>query len=281
MLTFGLLLGVIVFLVAIASRAQARADRWNRAYQSLAQRYGGACLPAGWFGRPSVRFHYGPTHVLVNTYKAGGGGQFTQIHINWPDPNLRCEIYPKWLGVHRRLMRGMQETNIGNEPFDSTFVVRTNDNAEIRHVLGEGVRWQIDRLRHFLGNDSIYLAIHRGRLLIRKHSLIRRFQDLDEYVQLGLGLFDQAMLTRTVGINFVEDAQVQLIEEAICQICGDDIVTDMIFCRRCKTPHHLECWQYYGACSTYGCQESRFIVPRVAGPPADVPPSSQGNATNA
>ena len=61
--TFAALVCVIVALVAMASRAQSRADRWNKAYQGLAQRYGGACLPAGWFGRPSVRFRYGPTHV--------------------------------------------------------------------------------------------------------------------------------------------------------------------------------------------------------------------------
>lgn len=272
-LPFGLLLTVVAFLVAIASRAQARADRWNRAFQALAQRYGGACLPAGWFGRPSVRFQYGHTHVLVNTYSAGAGGQFTQLHINWPDPNLRLEVSPKWAVVQRRSMRGLLEVGLGSEPFDSNYVVRTNDPAEMGNLLGEGVRWQIDRLRHFLGNDSIYVAIHRGRLLIRKYSLIRRFQDLDEFVQLGLGLFDQAMLTRTVGIDFVRESTVQLIDEAVCQICGDDIVTDMVFCRRCKTPHHLECWQYYGACSMYGCQESRYVVPRVAGPPSDVPSS--------
>ena len=47
---------------------------------------------------------------------------------------------------------------------------------------------------------------------------------------------------------------------AICQICGDDITSDVVFCRSCKTPHHEDCWQYYGACSTYGCGQTRFLV---------------------
>ncbi len=266
-MTFGVLVAVIVFLVAMASKAQSRADRWNRAYQTLAQRYGGACLPAGWFGRPSVRFRYGATHVLVNTYSSGGGqGQFTQVHINWTDPTFRCEVYPDWGGVRSRAFRGMEDITIGSEYFDHKYIVRSSDAVEVQSFLSEGVRWQIDRLRYLLGNDDIYVGIYRGRLLIKKPSLIRQFADLDEFVQLALGLFDQAMLNRSTGIDFVDNDKVQLINEAICQVCGDDITTDMVFCRRCKTPHHLECWQYYGQCAIYGCPETKFVAPRLAGP---------------
>ena len=42
-------------------------------------------------------------------------------------------------------------------------------------------------------------------------------------------------------------------EEVVCQICGDSITVDVVFCRSCKTPHHQDCWQYYGGCSVYGC----------------------------
>lgn len=271
LLVFAVMVVLIVAVASIASRAQARADRWNRAYQTVAKRYGGACLLAGWFGRPSVRFRYGAAHVLVNTYSTGGagGGPFTQLYISWPDPNLRLEIFPDWGGVRGRAVRGLQNIETGNAHFDERFVIRGNNPAEIRVLLNDAVRWQIDRLRNYLGIKDVYLAIHRGGLVIKKPSYIRQPDLLEEFVTQSLELFDQAMLTRTVGIQFVNSDRVQVISDAVCQVCGEDITTDMVFCRRCKTPHHQECWEYFGSCSTYGCKERRYIVPRLAGPASD------------
>lgn len=38
-----------------------------------------------------------------------------------------------------------------------------------------------------------------------------------------------------------------------CQVCGEGIETDVVFCVRCHTPHHRDCWKYMGQCSTFGC----------------------------
>lgn len=264
--SFGILVVIIVVTVGLASKAQAHADGWNRAIQTVAKRYGGSCIPAGWFSHPSVRFHYGSTQALLNTYNAGRGGQFTQIQIQWPDPDFRLEVFPNLGGIRYKPFRGMYAIEIGAKEFDVLYSVRTDNETEARAFLTDGVRWQIDRLFHLLGSGDVYLAIHRGRLMIKKPSYIRRTADLEEFTQLSLELYDQAMLTRMVGIAFVQDDNVQVIKEAVCQICGDDITTDMVFCRRCKTPHHQECWQYYGSCAVYGCQEQRFVVPKLAGP---------------
>ena len=67
----------------------------------------------------------------------------------------------------------------------------------------------------------------------------------------------------------------QAIDECVCMICGEELLEDIVLCRRCKTPHHRECWLYYGACSTYGCKEPHFVSPRVAQPISDPPPSAE------
>ena len=41
---------------------------------------------------------------------------------------------------------------------------------------------------------------------------------------------------------------------AICQICGYPMNDEAVVCQTCETPHHKECWEYYGGCSTYGCE---------------------------
>lgn len=43
-----------------------------------------------------------------------------------------------------------------------------------------------------------------------------------------------------------------------CQVCGDKMESRVIFCQKCRTPHHEECWSYVGMCSTYGCREIGF-----------------------
>jgi hypothetical protein len=43
-----------------------------------------------------------------------------------------------------------------------------------------------------------------------------------------------------------------------CQVCGEAMETRVVFCAKCRTPHHEECWSYVGQCSTYGCREIRF-----------------------
>ena len=40
---------------------------------------------------------------------------------------------------------------------------------------------------------------------------------------------------------------------SVCQVCGEAIRGDHVACMKCDTPHHLDCWQYTGQCSTYGC----------------------------
>lgn len=45
---------------------------------------------------------------------------------------------------------------------------------------------------------------------------------------------------------------------AECQVCGAKMGQGGVFCARCRTPHHEECWRYTGQCSTYGCREIRF-----------------------
>ena len=43
-----------------------------------------------------------------------------------------------------------------------------------------------------------------------------------------------------------------------CQVCSEKMESRVVFCGKCRTPHHEECWSYVGQCSTYGCREIRF-----------------------
>lgn len=261
---FIVLVALVTGVVIVAAAAQSRADSWNRSWQALAQRFGGNCMPAGWFGRPSVRFRYGQTHALLSSCRINGA-EYTQMVINWPDPDFRVEVYPTEADGD---VAADDSGSMGTawNVFFRRYAIEGPDPEASLAFLSDGVRLQIERLRRFDETHDVYFSVYRGRLLIRRRGRLRRFDQLEDFTLLALELFDQAMLTRMTGIEFVDADMAQVIHEAVCRVCGDEIVTDMVFCRRCKTPHHLECWQYYGACAVYGCQETRWIVPRATGP---------------
>jgi hypothetical protein len=269
-LSFAFLMVVFVGAIVFCATAQSQSDQWNSTYRQLARRYGGSCLPAGWFGKPKLRFRYGPTHVLINSVSSGST-QYTQVLISWPDHHLSMEVVSGQSSSQHVTLRTAKIYS-GSTPFDVEYDILGSNASDARLFLSDGVRWQIDRLRLMGVDEEIYVSVSHGRIAIVKPKMIRRLEDLDEFVQLGLDLYDQAMLTRSVGIEFVDGPSAKLITEAICQVCGEDIVSEMVFCQRCKTPHHRDCWQYYGACSTYGCQETTFVTPQIARPLNEPPP---------
>lgn len=42
---------------------------------------------------------------------------------------------------------------------------------------------------------------------------------------------------------------------AVCRVCGARLSPPVVACPRCEAPHHADCWDYNGGCSTYGCRE--------------------------
>src|SRR3989338_1590308 len=44
-----------------------------------------------------------------------------------------------------------------------------------------------------------------------------------------------------------------------CKVCGESINgTGMVNCSKCDTPHHSDCFQYAGKCSTFGCGNNKY-----------------------
>ena len=61
------------------------------------------------------------------------------------------------------------------------------------------------------------------------------------------------------GVHVPETATMQVDAAAgECQVCLEKVDSRVVYCAKCRTPHHEECWSYMGMCSTYGCREIRF-----------------------
>jgi tetratricopeptide (TPR) repeat protein len=60
-----------------------------------------------------------------------------------------------------------------------------------------------------------------------------------------------------------------LVAGKLCPYCQNRIAADSeaTICPACNTPHHTECWNYNGGCTTFGCREMPGAVRTVASAP--------------
>ncbi|MHB0955622.1 MAG: RING finger protein [Pirellulaceae bacterium] len=264
-----LLLFLFLILSLLASGIGARLATLGQgnAYESLVRRFGGTYQGGRLLRRRNVRFRYGQTWVLVTPGARRGRHRSTQVMIRWPDSRLELRLESRTTAQSPATASDPHRVSLGDAEFDRRYRVTGPHADEIRQWLSDGVRWQVNKISRSVHPSPIRISIRHGRLLVEQLMHIKRPEELHEFTQQCLELYDQAMLTRSEGIEFVGDAHEAIpVENPICQVCGEPITSDMVFCRRCLTPHHLDCWQYNGLCSTYGCRETRFQIPTVAQP---------------
>ena len=255
---------VIVIIVVVVGVGHARAQSTTEAYSQLARYYGGSCDPGGLLSRPRVQFAHAGAWVVVDVYSTGGehATYYTQVHFSGQQPAVRCEVYPERAWSRMGKLMGMEDVEIGSPAFDQQYIIKGDSRDALRNLLTPAVQQQIEQLRWLLGNGDIYVSFNRRELRVKKRSYIRDYRTLQEFTQLAVALYDQAVLSAEKGIEFVKDAAPPKLSEAVCQICGETIQDDVVFCCRCRTPHHRDCWHYYGACSTYGCGETNYLRPQ-------------------
>lgn len=236
----------------------------GRAYQRFAEARSGELHNRQLFQSPKVSFIHHGARALLSVYEAGdsSGTLHTQLTYTVPEGwGHRLEIFPQ-----RRPDDGVvsspNDVRLGDSEFDARYTVKSNDERFAREFLDGAARQEIEDLRRLLGNDRILVSINSSRLMVRKESVIGTVEDLSAFADLAGRLHDRIDLfwQRASGIEILDEA-VGAAEgaPAICQICGSDIQADArVTCRRCGTPHHRDCWEFNGQCSTYACGEKRF-----------------------
>lgn len=263
--------GCLALTFLLSFNAHAVSQRRYRIYRQLASRFRGHAFGGSWWGVPYLRFQHGESQVLVDTFpcRFSPDKRTTRVQINWPDDQFFCELRSagRLTGVTRQeVPADTSVRTVGH--FD--YQVVTNDPAGMRALFTDGVQWQLDALRQCLRENALHLRIANGRLIIHKARWLASLHEVETFVQLCLDFYDQAMIAHTAGVAFLREHEAQVVD-AKCPICGSRIEYDLVFCRRCKTPHHAECWVYNRICSTYGCGETDFRRPDGSEPSVTLP----------
>lgn len=259
-----ILLVIIAGSVAVAWFGRTRSREVQAAFASVARWYRGVYLRNSWLVPPVMVIPYGDEKIVVSVTRHALGRKCTQARIPWAANDSVVQIRS-----NQANLRGATNGHmllLHQDEWDRQFVVETNDDAAARQLLTGGVQSAVIMLSRIRQTGGVDISIGLGEFVVQKLAVLDQPAELSAFVRHVLELYDQASLSRSWGIDFIDHTQAQVLEDAKCPVCGDLITEGMVFCSRCKTPHHRDCWTYCGKCATYGCGETNFVYPRVAKP---------------
>jgi len=150
---------------------------------------------------------------------------------------------------------------IGDWLFDKTYAIRSYPEALGRRVFARGRREEaMMAVRRLIACAGLSIDINATRLEVR----IGELADSAE-VALALVRTGRDFLRFLYEVDV--DPGIQWGELAVrmagrCPICATTLDEPLVRCERCLAPHHQECWDYAGRCSTYGCdpQAGRHVA---------------------
>lgn len=258
---------VILVAAGLAIAAQFFAYNSRREIlERITRRFRGGLQYEGLFDLPQIRLRFEGVPALLKYTNHGKQGWHTHFQITWPDGRLRCELYPQGIVATLRRLIGIEDIQIGSPQFDRAFYITGKSRREVAELLSTEVQALIFRLAALsgfpdLGANNVYVEFKAGVLTVTKPQHLSRFEDLERFILLSSELFQAALRTRSTGITFVEtsaELPAPDAQESQCQVCGEPLVGDLIYCGSCQTPSHRDCWSYFGGCSTYACGGKKF-----------------------
>jgi hypothetical protein len=114
-----------------------RKEIWRQLSDEMAARY----VPGGFLKGDKVQATHGEWTVTLDTYAVSTGKVvivFTRMRAPYVNPGgFRFTIYRKGIFSDLGKKLGMQDIEVGAEPFDRDFIIKGNDEARVRELLSD------------------------------------------------------------------------------------------------------------------------------------------------
>lgn len=251
-----ILAGLMLAFYALVLRPAVLGDRWHAPLKQIAQKFRGSYESGGWLGSPRVRFRDTTGNVQIEIQSLTHGRPHCCILADLPGVGVTGQIAAP--------TGGQWSTRPTSIDSPSEFTLYTDQPAQSRALMSDGVRWILTQLQHTPEKSELAVELAPARLLVRKPWHSSKVADWDRYIGLVLGLRDQLLLASVDAIEFASSSQTPDLETAKCPFCGELAAERPVICRACRTPHHRECWEANAGCSMYGCKENLYVIPNAA-----------------
>ncbi|MHC4778386.1 MAG: RING finger protein [Planctomycetota bacterium] len=233
--------------------------RFNKAFRDLALERGGTA-ETGFLAFPSARVPLGGAEATVRgAYASQYSSNVVEVSVEparpWPG---RLAIFPP--AFHTAILSLLRagRTRTGDADFDRAFVVFGSPPEMAEPILDAETRETLLAATALGRRGDVVLLLHPTALKLRKYNVT------PDPMALTLLLTATELVYRKVEALRTGNLEIEYLEGPFapapgsCPTCGSDLETDVVWCKRCRTPHHKECWRYNRGCATFACGEDRF-----------------------
>lgn len=248
---------VAILLSFILAALVAHAQRWReqcRVIERLAVKLQGSLSSNRFTGSLRVDFQWQGRPAELDVQDGGNAENRFELCLPWTDQQFHCDIRPVGLGLRVAQWLGMPDIEIGDVDFDQQYDIQGSDATVVRRLLTADAQRLVEslRVRNMLGN--VRISVRNGEWHVRRPYVHHR--DIEPLISRSLQLYG-VMTSQGDCITFTDaDLAALQLTGGVCRVCGEVLRGDVVCCKRCLAPHHRECWDYCGQCSTYGCGET-------------------------
>lgn len=144
------------------------------------------------------------------------------------------------------------------QPWGDRYQLYTQHFAWARKLLSGGASSSLRQINALLDNRPCGLHIEREQFALRFRFPLDAPNRLCQLIELGLDVGDQLGLQERGDIELSNQTESRRNNNLHCPVCGGTLEHEIVYCRACGAPHHLDCWRYLGRCSLFGCRETHY-----------------------
>lgn len=246
----------VIFLVIIWNRLGHRPRGVLLA--SLAGRWKGRVIEGGLFKSDRLEISVDDIPGLVtfaeDTSRTHISTGWTRVHFDWSSER-RLRVAPEGFSTRIRRFLGGSDVEFDDPAFDERFWVESSHPTWGRSILDPAIRKSMVKLGWSPTGpfkDELILDVGPGGVSLRmSRVMVDDPVSLGSIIELCISVLQKARgLAEAVGV--VLDAARELTGSS-CPVCGHPVAESALPCARCRTPHHADCWKYFGGCAIFAC----------------------------
>src|SRR5579862_529126 len=247
--------GLIVAVISAVIFGTFGSPERERNLGAVGERFGGVYVP-GFAEGDRVEFRVDGTPAHLNHFAgARGFPPFTRIRFDLA-PAGCLRVFPEGIFASLRKAFGVQDIEVRDARFDGAFVIKGSPERWVCEVLDPETRQRINALASLgesvIGGAAIVIeAGPPGITVTCGKDLTGESRTLHAFVDHSLALFRRIA---TPGPNPVRIISASVgTPPGACPICANPLDAGARSCPACATPHHADCWNYFGGCAIYAC----------------------------
>lgn len=213
---------------------------------------------------PAVRFALGNSNAILHL-----ASEYGPVRLEYSLPFHLPPVFAlRPAGAPATMFgRGQVEAaKVADPGFTRLYTMITNNQTFVDRVVTAEIRRAISSMPLALnsGSPRISISLAANQLLFECPSVILEQADLVTFVRHADGV--ARAVFAALGCPVDAQGGFQIVEvkrfapaEGNCRVCGEALGPTPVFCSRCKTAHHRECWEYFGSCSIFACNTRTYV----------------------